>query len=266
MTSIRSQLPSATTQTLKSLNARWQLLVLATGLLTLMPSTVAMGAAAVPVLNHSFESPVTPPGFPAFPVIDSWQKTPEPPGIPLPPMITWDQLSGVFPNTPVGAIDHIDNMDGNQAAYLFSIPGVGFFQDLTATYGVGMSYNLSLGVIGGGGGMPEGSSLLLGMYYRDAGNNMIPIGGTSIIYTAGAFPTTTHFIDQFLNLPAVQAGDAWAGRNIGVEVLATSGTGTGYWDVDHLQLQAVPEPSTFVLLALGVGGALALRLRRGRGA
>src|SRR6185295_13664409 len=135
-------------------------------------STVQAGS--VPVANPSFESPTPPPGFPAFPVIDSWQKTPEIPGIPLPGGITWDQLSGVFLNSDASQPDHIDNMTGNQGAYLFSIPGVGIFQDLSAMYSVGSTYSLTLGAIGGGGGMTEGSTLLLGMYYRDAGNNMVP--------------------------------------------------------------------------------------------
>src|SRR5260221_3095045 len=53
-------------------------------------------AATVDIPNGSFESPTVPPGFPAFPVVDSWQKSPQPPGVPLPPGITWDQLAGSF--------------------------------------------------------------------------------------------------------------------------------------------------------------------------
>jgi len=238
--------------------------VILAGILALGSPFGAFGAAAVPVLNPSFESPVVPPGFPAYPVIDSWQKTPQPPGVPLPGGITWEQLTGVFPNTPMGAPDHIDNMDANQAAYLFSIPGVGIFQDLSATYGVGQSYNLTLGVIGGGGGMMNGSTLLLSLYYRDAENNMVTIGGLPIVFSPGAFPTTTHFLDQTLSLPAVQAGDPWAGRNIGVELLATTGVGDGYWDVDNLRLQVVPEPGSLGLMTAGIGGLLAVWVRRAR--
>jgi hypothetical protein len=74
-------------------------------------------AQAIPVPNGSFESPTPPPGFPVTTLIDVWQKSAQPPGVPLPGGITWDQLSGAFPNTPVGSPDHIDNLDGNQAAY-----------------------------------------------------------------------------------------------------------------------------------------------------
>jgi hypothetical protein len=224
----------------------------------------SLRAAAVPVLNPSFESPTVPGGFPAYPVIDSWQKTPEVPGAPLLNGLTWNDEAGVFPNSPSPLPDHIDNMDGNQAAYLFATPGVGFFQDLSVTYTVGLSYNLTLGVIGGGGGMTPGSTLLLEMYYRDAGNNMVTIGGAPITYTILGFPNTTHFLDYTLNLPMVQAGDAWAGRNIGLEVVASTGTGAGYWDVDNLRIQAVPEPSSLAFAALGVGSWIALRVHRRR--
>jgi hypothetical protein len=231
----------------------------------LMTSTCGqlLRAAAVPVLNPSFEAPTVPGGFPAFPVIDSWQKTPDP-GFPLPGGFTWNDLAGVFPNSAPGAADHIDNMDGSQAAYLISIPGVGFTQDLGVSYGVGVSYNLTLGAVGGGGGMPEGGSLLLGLFYRDAANNIVTIGGAPITFTAATFPTTTHFLDFTFTLPTVQAGDAWAGHNIGLEVLCTSGTGAGYWDVDNLRFQAVPEPSTVMLLGLGMGGMVLMGLRRRR--
>src|SRR5436305_10981996 len=100
------------------------------GLLAVTALTPLAGAATIGIPNGSFESPNPPPGFPAWPVIDSWQKFPQPAGLTVPPGFTWDQLSGVFVNTPVGASDHIDNVDGAQAAYLFSIPGVVVFQAL----------------------------------------------------------------------------------------------------------------------------------------
>ena len=75
--------------------------------LILLAASLSLRAGTVTVPNYSFESPVTP--F-ADPRIDSWQQIPEPP----------NQTSGVFLNTPSGSSDHINNCDGNQAAFLFS--------------------------------------------------------------------------------------------------------------------------------------------------
>lgn len=213
-----------------------------------------LSAQVIPIPNGSFESPTPPPGFPATPLVDSWLKVPQPDGIPLPGGITWDQLAGVFPNTPVGAADHIDNMDGNQAAYMFAIPGVSLYQQLASVFTVGNSYNLSLGLLGGGG-IAEGSSFLMSFFYVDGGN-FVNIGATPITYTPGTFLNPTHLYEFNLTLPAVQASDAWAGKNIGVQLLSTFGTGAGYWDVDNVRLVAVPEPGTVALLALGAGGMI----------
>ncbi|MBL9166110.1 MAG: PEP-CTERM sorting domain-containing protein [Verrucomicrobiales bacterium] len=223
-------------------------------------SSVSGQSIAVP--NASFESPTTPPGFPAFPQVDQWQKTPEVPGIPLPGGITWDQLSGVFPNTPAGSGNHIDNLDGAQAAYILAIPGVGLYQSLSTSFEAGKSYSLSVGILGGGG-IAEGSTFELGLFYTDAGNSLAPVAATSITYTPAAFPNATHLLDYQVTLPAVQATDAWAGKNIGIRLLSTFGTGAGYWDLDQVRLTVVPEPTSIALVALGFGGML-MAVRRSR--
>jgi len=223
----------------------------------LFPLVGNVPADTINIPNSSFESPTVPPGFPAYPVIDSWQKTPDP-GIPLPMGFTWDQTAGVFPNTT----PFIDNADGNQLAYLLNIPGVGISQDLSAMFGVGNSYKFTLGLTGGGG-MPDGSSLLLGLYYRDGANAMVPVGMTSVTYSAAAFPNnTTHLYDYSVNVPSVLAGDAWAGKNIGVEVLLTGGNGNGYWDADNARLVVVPEPASLGILAVLGAGVVFLRRRQ----
>jgi hypothetical protein len=53
----------------------------------------------------------------------------------------------------------------------------------------------------------------------------------------------------------VGSGDAWAGKPIGVQLIAASGTGVGYWDLDNVRLEAtvVPEPGTWALLGTGAG-------------
>ncbi len=223
-------------------------------------SLAGLNAQTIPVPNGSFESPGTPPGFPAFPVVSLWQKTPQPPGFPLPPGYNWDQLAGVFPNTAFGQPDHIDNVDGAQAAYMLAIPGVSLFQEIGSPFQVGKSYNLKLGILGGGGITP-GSTFEMSLYYRDGANNLVSVAATPITYSAAAFPNTTHLIDYEVTVPPVQAADAWAGQKIGVQLTSTFGTGAGYWDVDNVRLQAVPEPGSVAVLALGVGGLLVARWR-----
>jgi len=252
---------SAAVRAVRSLNHFVSRLAVLSGLL-FSPAWVEAADIAVP--NYSFESPTTPPGFPAFPVVDSWQKAPEPPGVPLPPGVTWDQLAGVFPNTAPGSPDHIDNVDGAQAAYMFAVPGVALFQDsFGPTYEVGMSYSLTVGILGGGG-ITEGSTFQISLYYRDGGNNIVNIASTPVTYTAAGFPTATHLIDFNVALGEVQSGDAWVGRNIGIQLLASGGTGAGYWDLDNVRLSAVPEPGTVALLALGLGGLAFTRWRMSR--
>ena len=220
-------------------------------------------AQSIVVPNGSFESPTPPQGYPATPQVDVWQKPPQPDGIPLPPGIAWDQLSGVFPNTAAGSADHIDNVTGNQAAYLFAIPGVGLSQALDATFEVGKSYALSVGALGGGG-IAEGSTLQLGLFYLDAGNALSPVAVTPINYTAASFPNATHLLDFQALSAAVAAGDPWAGKRIEVGLFSTYGTGSGYWDVDNVRLAVVPEPGTVGLAAIGIGGLLVARRRTRR--
>lgn len=220
-------------------------------------------AQSIEVPNGSFESPTPPQGYLATPQIDLWSKTPQPDGVPLPPGIFWEQLSGVFPNTPAGSDDHIDNVTGSQAAYLFAIPGVGISQSLDATYVAGKAYSFSLGALGGGG-IAEGSSLLVGLFYLDAGNSLSPVSVTPITYEAAKFPNATHFQDVESLSPEVGASDPWAGKKIVIGLFSTFGLGQGYWDVDNVRLSAVPEPATLALVGLGMGGMAWARARRSR--
>jgi hypothetical protein len=121
------------------------------------------------------------------------------------------------------------------------MPQLAIYQDLGATFNAGKAYTLTVGLIGGGGGMAEGSTLQLSLYYRDASNNMITVAETTVTNTADNFPTNTHLVDFQVQVPGVTASDAWAGRNIGIQLLATPDFDDpaqwgGYWDAGNVVL------------------------------
>lgn len=237
----------------------------AAGLAALLPFGAALEAADLSVPNGSFEEPAT-----TFvdTRIDLWSKTPQPEWFDPATTggITWDQLTGVFANTAPDQPNHIDNLDGNQALFLFSLPQVGISQVLThpeARFEPGFSYTLTVGLLGGGE-IPEGNTLQLGLFYLDGANNPVSVGATTVTYTAAEFPTITHLIDRSAQTTVIQAGDAAAGQPIGISLVST-GTGVGYWDLDHVRLSAtaVPEPKSVLLFGLGLT-ALGWVVRRSR--
>jgi hypothetical protein len=217
-------------------------------------------AANIPIPNYSFELPdiVFASGGP----ITNWTKIEfDPPQV------------GIFDNPADGQLDHIHTGgNGGQVAFVFSVAGVGLFQDLTATYQVGNDYHLTI-AIGGVGGAPlaytEGDTLELRLYYRDELSNKIYIAVTPIVYTAAwaaADPITDGtsiniLYDYTASLPTVQAGDAWAGKAIGIEMYNTVGIG-GYWDIDNVRLTEAPEPSSLLLMTLGGAAGLGFMRRR----
>lgn len=249
-------------------------LATALAIATLMAAAV-LQADPIPVPNGSFESQ-SGAGQP-FGVninVDSWQKPPNP-GYPEGNGFFWVQSAGVFVGTAPTSPNPYSNLVGSQAAYVLAMPGAGLFQDdqttdwsgsmngLSATYQPGNSYQLTLGVFGKG--MPENAaSLQLSLYYRD-GANRITIGSpTSIVFNSTTFNPAGPFTlaDYSVNVPVVQATDAWAGKNIGISILAATGDGNGYWDMDNVRLaSAVPEPGVLSLIALGASAFLLMRRR-----
>lgn len=219
-------------------------------------------AASPTVLNPSFESPGVPDGFPAITIIDSWQKTPDP-GF---PPGQWDQLSGLFENAPVGDPRHIENADGNQVAFLFAVAGVGISQQLGDTFAAGVSYELSLG-LRGGGALTPGTTFQIGLFYMDG---VTPVTLASTVVTATAeFTTTTQLFEVTATTAPVQPGDAAVGKPIGVQLLAASNNGAAgiaYWEADKVAVTAVPEPETYALFFGGalLGGAVWRRCRSSR--
>ncbi|MEK7781514.1 MAG: PEP-CTERM sorting domain-containing protein [Verrucomicrobiota bacterium] len=245
------------------------------GFLTL-GSTLQAQPLFVP--NHSFETPSTW-GFPydTNPFITEWQQIAQPPeyaflGPGVPP---WYGTSGVFSNTsPISVAPYV-NVSGNQAGYILMAPKVTLFQDysvsptFTSTYEIGKSYNLTLGLFARSSlaTIVPGSTLELSLYYLDGSNSKVKVGSTVVSYSTAAFPSspTPSLIDYQVNTLTVNAGDAWVGKNIGIQLESTiplEMTSFGNWDFDNVRLTAVPEPTTIALLGIGLGSLILARSRR----
>src|ERR1051326_3212204 len=206
-------------------------------------------AGAITIPNNSFESPATP--FVSI-NIDFWQKSPKPDSYQESGGYLWTQLTGIFKNTPTNSSDHIDNCDGNQALWVFAVPEVALFQDydsidwhnqppnhqFNATFTPGKSYHLTVGVIGSGGGMAQGATLELSLYYRDAASNHLIVAATTLTNDPSVFSNNTHLVDCRVDSATVKSTDAWAGQHIGIQFKSTVTTNLqgGYWDLDNARL------------------------------
>jgi hypothetical protein len=209
----------------------------------------ALRAQPIPVPNYSFEAPVA--GSVDF-RINNWQKTPKPDWWDESQNGPWNELVGIVPNWPGGAEDPLANIDGNQAAYLDSIPTAGLFQDFTATdwtgtthvvsgkFETGKAYRLATGIVGRGH-MPEGATMQLTLYYRDGSGQIIPVGTTPVTYTKTIFRSDTNLIDFSVEIPPVKATDPWAGQYIGIGFFSTVSQDKmgGYWDLDNVRLSVI---------------------------
>jgi len=199
-------------------------------------------AAPIYVPNASFESPET-----AFvdPNIDYWQMPPKPWWYDESGGYFWNQLTGVFLNLPPTDPEHIDNCDGNQAAWLFALPEVELFQELPDTYEVGQSYRLTVGIFGGGGNMKDDVPIEIRLYYRDAEGKKVTVGATTFTYDWDS-GYVRHLNDVWLDIPPVMSTDSWAGKNIGIQLVSTltfpedldpeTGRAGGYWVLDNVRL------------------------------
>jgi hypothetical protein len=225
----------------------------AIAVLLLATGSQIVSGQSIFVPNFSFESPTAPSSFPFVNIfVDSWQKAPEPayygPAIGTPFGIPWIGTAGVFLD-----INPYANHDGTQAGYILGFPEVTLFQDynsspthdFNATFEVGKSYSLTVGVYGKSTLAP-GSTLQLSLYYLNESNNPVTLAATNIVYSNAAFPTNLplNLIDYQVNVPPVKPIDAWAGKNIGIQLLSTTpiqlATG-GNWDFDNVRLTAVPS-------------------------
>ncbi|MCX8154944.1 MAG: hypothetical protein N3J91_00600 [Verrucomicrobiae bacterium] len=207
----------------------------------------------IPVPNGSFELPATP--FVDI-AITGWEKTPKPVWFDEGQGFLWAQLTGVFVNPASTNAEHTPNMEGAQAIWLFAVPEVGLRMDryardllgqrptpeFDAVYEVGQAYELTVAVFGGGGGMTNGASMRIGLYYLDEATNRVPVAATAIVYTNAVFER--YFRDYKVWVPTVKPTDAWAGRPMGIELMSTTGFDKqgGFFDIDNVRLRAVQEP------------------------
>jgi hypothetical protein len=211
-----------------------------------------LSSETILIPNGSFESPAT---TYATPFMDFWQKTAKPDWYDETGGFLWTQLTGEFTNTPPGAADHIDNCDGGQAAWMFVVPEVGIFQDydhptnhaFNATYEIGHSYRLTVGLIGGAQVLQvTGATFELALYYRDSASNMIVVTATTVTNLPNVFSNKTHFIDFRTDSRFVSASDPWAGQHIGVRLLSSitdTNLEGGYWDLDNVRLTSTGAPA-----------------------
>jgi len=201
------------------------------------------------VPNGSFERPAT---VFADPRVESWQKAPKPDWYDESGGFPWDQLTGVFLNTVPGSADHIQNLDGNQAFFLFAVPQAELFQDSDSTaqhefdvpWVEGRAYQLTAGILGGGGGMKPGVTLDMSLYYRDPSGNRVTIASTTVTHTPETFPTPTRVTDFSVATKPVAHSAPWAGRPMGIAFTSTvrPDLAGGYWDLENVRLTASQAP------------------------
>lgn len=183
-------------------------------------------------------------------------------------VVQWADSVATFVNVPFDWIDNLVPAGGTsvhqQAVCMFATPGLEISQQLTNTFQVGQSYQLTVGIQGGGYGMPLGCPMEIGLYYLDGSGNQVMVGTTQVL-NDNPSPTgdITDLPDRVLTIPAVAATDPWAGQNIGIALLqtATGADATGFWDIGNVRLATVPEPSSLAMLAVGLGVLVVHRWR-----
>lgn len=220
--------------------------MVAIGMASLCLSTgVRAAIEELTVPNGSFEKPATP--FVSL-LFESWNRTPKPGWYVEEGGFQWNQLTGIFVNTAPGMADHIENLDGRQAAWLFAVPEAGFFQAVLkpdgatgAVFESGRAYRLSVDVLGGGGNMLDGVPLEASLYWTDGTGKRVPMATLTVTNSSALFGTRNHFISSQMTTAVVKPTDPWVSNPIGVQIVSTvpASAQGGYWDVDRVRVQAI---------------------------
>jgi hypothetical protein len=207
-------------------------------------AAVVCRADNIDVPNYSFEQPPVPPGAPAYPVFNNWEKFPQPAYWDEPTMGAWNNVTGVFPNPAAGEQGHIDNVDGAQAAYIFATPGSGIFQDLNTKFEFGNAYSLTVAITSSTQIPPTANTpISIALYYRDAQSNMVTVATKTVQFSDTNFPNPTHMVDISVKSDAIRSGSPALDKNIGIYISSASdfGNAGGVWDADNVRLTAVRE-------------------------
>lgn len=210
------------------------------------------------LVNPSFESPVVPPGdFPALPYADGWIEEDND---------TTNSLNtGVFLNPAVGQPGHLTGTDGNQAAFLGSQAGNGFYQLLSPTdvFTAGTAYRLQVALSKSlQFPAPDDALVELGLFIDPEDG---PRSIVQSLNVAGSELSSFAFADWQVTTSLLTGSEPFVGQRIGVYIGALGPVG-GFFNIDHVRLSsAVPEPASALLLALGALAWSRRRAARGSG-
>jgi len=216
-----------------------------------LSTLTASAAENIAAPNRSFENPPADNEFGAVPFFEAWQKFSKAAYWDETQFGSWNNLSGVFRNSPEGQPGRITNMDGIQAAFLFGTPGNGIFQELPNTFEAGSTYTLTAGFVNSTFQPPApGNQISMALYHRESETNLVVIAQRDIVFTAAGFPDPTRFTDHTLTAPATVGGSAWLDKPIGIMFFSSTPfeTAGGVWDIDNVRLTR--EEGLFIRFAL----------------
>lgn len=229
----------------------------------LFTATAAVACAALAhaglVANPSFESPSVPLAQLASPFPDSWA-TDGPVKTDVGGGFMVNLNTGIFPNTDASSPDHIDNLDGSQAAYIGAQTGNEFTQVLGSNFTAGTQYTLTVAVGRSYGQPPDSTaSLRIALYYTGTDLQRHLVTSQDIFNDTATALSATHLADFSTTSSFLAPDDAAINQPIGV-LLTTTGPAGGFFDMDNVRLTTVvPEPTSLCFVLIGASALLRRR-------